>query len=97
MSDNKAQRKVGIPVRPRGQQTGGPGNPAHARQWMNDTPALVGRRDEESDFFDDESSQMVGAGGTKPRTNTPSVPAAAPTGTPLGESSGEQTFKNNNQ
>ena len=94
MSSRKTQSKAGVaPVR-RGQQMGDersqPDQTAEAKQ---ETPALSGRRDEESKYFADESFQHVGAGGESPSDNTPSVPAAIPTGTKLGESGGEREFK----
>jgi hypothetical protein len=36
---------------------------------------------------------MTGSSGEAPRDNSPSVPAATPTNTKLGESGGEREFK----
>lgn len=93
MSAKKDQHKAGIPAKPRGQQTGRPGNPDQNREAMKDTPALRGRRKKASEMFEDESAQHVGADAATPRSNTPSIPAAAPTGLPLGQSGGEKEFK----
>ncbi len=93
MSSKEKQSKVGRPARPRGQQTGFAGNPDQNREAMKDTPALRGRRKRASEMFEDESKQHMGADAATPRSNTPSVPAAAPTAMPLGESGGEKAFK----
>jgi hypothetical protein len=93
MSSKEKQSKVGRPSKPRGQQTGFAGNPDQNREAMKDTPALRGRRKRASEMFEDESKQQVGSDAVTPRSNTPSVPAAAPTGAPLGESGGERAFK----
>jgi hypothetical protein len=47
---------------------------------MKDTPSLRGRRKQASEFYADESKQHAGADAATPRSNTPSVPAAMPTG-----------------
>ena len=57
------------------------------------TPAQRGRRKTANKFFADDSSQMAGSGNEAPRDNSPSVPAAVPTNTKLGESGGEKEFK----
>src|SRR4051812_37149246 len=93
MATKKDQHKVGIPPKPRGQQTGFAGNPDQNREAMKETPALCGRRKSATKMFADESSQFVGGDAVTPRSNTPSVPAAAPTGTKLGETGGERAFK----
>ena len=93
MSSKKEQSKVGRPARPRGQQTGFAGNPDQNREAEKDTPALRGRRKGASDHFGDESTQQVGSDAATPRSNTPSIPAAMPTGVPLGETGGERAFK----
>lgn len=93
MSKKKDQHKVGTPEKPRGQQMGFAGNPDQNREEMKDTPALRGRRKNASKMFADESSQHAGGDAVTPRSNTPSVPAAAPTGTKLGETGGERVFK----
>jgi hypothetical protein len=84
---------VGTPQKPRGQQTGFAGNPDQNREEMKDTPALRGRRKGASKMFADESAQHVGNDAATPRSNTPSLPAAIPTGTKLGETGGERVFK----
>jgi hypothetical protein len=89
----KDQHKVGTPPKPRGQQTGFKGNPDQNREAMKETPALRGRRKKATKMFADESSQHVGGDASTPRSNTPSVPAAAPTGKKLGETGGERAFK----
>jgi hypothetical protein len=93
MGNKKDQHKVGTPQKPRGQQTGFAGNPDQNREEMKDTPALRGRRKGASKMFADESAQHVGNDAATPRSNTPSVPAAIPTGTKLGETGGERVFK----
>jgi len=98
MVSKKTQSKAGIPARRRGQQMGD--ERSHADKTLEakeQTPALRGRRKEASEFFADESSQNTGAGPEAPRDNTPSVPAAIPTGTKLGESGGEREFKQRQQ
>jgi hypothetical protein len=97
MTSKKSQNKAGIGERRRGQQMGdersAPDKSASAKQ--EGTPALRGRRKGASKFFADDSSQNVGSDGEAPRDNSPSVPAAIPTGTKLGESGGERVFKKN--
>jgi hypothetical protein len=93
MGSKERQSKVGRPQKPRGQQTGFAGNPDQNREAMKDTPALRGRRKRESKMFEDESEQHMGGDAVTPRSNTPSVPAAAPSGVPLGETGGEKAFK----
>jgi hypothetical protein len=93
MSSKKEQRKVGSKRKPRGQQTGFVGNPDQNREEMENTPALRGRRKAASRMFGDESAQQVGSDASKARTNTPSLPAALPTNTKLGEGSDERAFK----
>ena len=93
MSSKEKQSKVGRPARPRGQQTGFAGNPDQNREAEKDTPALRGRRKEASDHFGDDSKQQTGSDAATPRSNTPSIPAAMPTGVPLGETGGERAFK----
>ena len=94
MASRKTQSRAGAPAKRRGQQMGDersrPDKTAEAKQQ---TPALRGRRKNESKFFADDSYQHVGAGGGAPSDNSPSVPAAVPTGTKLGESGGEREFK----
>ena len=93
MSSKEKQSKVGRSTKLRGQQTGFAGNPDQNREAKKETPALRGRRKAASDMFEDESKQHMGSDAATPRSNTPSVPAAAPTNVPLGESSGERAFK----
>ncbi|MGH9944399.1 MAG: hypothetical protein ACRD9R_18790, partial [Pyrinomonadaceae bacterium] len=87
MATKKAQSKAGIGGRRRGQQMGderSPNSPNKMEDAKAQTPALSGRRKEASKFYGDESSQQAGGGGgdaSRPRTNSPSVPAAVPTGT----------------
>ncbi|HEX8097482.1 MAG TPA: hypothetical protein VF507_05575 [Pyrinomonadaceae bacterium] len=93
MRTKKDEHKAGAPEKPRGQETGNAGTVAQDRRAKADTAALRGRRKKENEFFADESSQHVGADGTKPRSNTPSIPAALPANTRMGESGGEKEFK----
>jgi hypothetical protein len=93
MSSKKEQSKVGRKQKPRGQQTGFVGNPDQNREEMKNTPALRGRRKAASKMFNDDSDQQVGTDAAKPRSNQPSVPAALPTNTKLGQSNDERAFK----
>jgi hypothetical protein len=93
MASKEKQSKVGRSTKLRGQQTGFAGNPDQNREAKKETPALRGRRKAESDHFTDESKQQVGSDAVTPRSNTPSVPAAAPINVPLGETGGERAFK----
>jgi hypothetical protein len=93
MSRKKDQHTVGTPPKPRGQQTGFAGNPDKSREEKKNTPALRGRRKQANKMFDDESAQQTGSDAATPRSNTPSVPAAVPTDTKLGETGGERVFK----
>ena len=93
MGTKKDQHKAGRPEKPRGQQTGFAGNPDQNREAMKETPALRGRRKKAAAMFADESSQHVGGDAATPRSNTPSIPAVAPTGKKLGETGGERAFK----
>jgi hypothetical protein len=93
-TSKKTQGKAGIAARRRGQQMGDErSRPDKTQEAEQATPALRGRRKTANKFFADESSQTVGSRGETPRDNTPSVPAAIPTGTKLGESGGEAEFK----
>ena len=93
-TSRKTQAKAGIAERRRGQQMGDErSQPAKIDEAQAETPALRGRRKSASKFFADESSQHVGTRGETPRDNTPSVPAAIPTGVKQGESGGEAEFK----
>jgi len=94
MVNRKTQSKAGIAEKRRGQQMGDErSRPSKVDEAKRETPALRGRRKTESKFYADESSQSVGSDGEAPRDNSPSVPAAIPTGTRLGESGGERAFK----
>jgi hypothetical protein len=94
MVSKKSQSKAGIPARRRGQQMGDETSPKDkTRTAQKQTPALRGRRIAASKFFADDSSQTTGTRPETPRDNTPSVPAAIPTGQKLGESGGEKQFK----
>jgi hypothetical protein len=91
MTNRKEQQsKAGIPEKRRGQQTGFAGNQDQNREAMEDTPALRGRRKEANEMFGDESSQHVGGNAARPRSNSPSTPAAMPSDSPLGKSGGEK-------
>src|SRR5436305_13679526 len=93
MVTKKDQHKVGTPRKPRGQQMGFAGNPDQNREAMKDTPALRGRLKKATRMFADESSQHETGDAVTPRSNSPSVPAAAPTGVKLGDTGGERVFK----
>ena len=69
----KDQHKVGIPQKPRGQQTGFAGNPDQNREEMAKTPALRGRRKKANKMFADASDQHVGGNPATPSTNAPST------------------------
>ena len=93
-SSKKTQSKAGVPPKRRGQQMGDErSKPDKTLESKQATPALRGRRKEASKFFGDESYQHAGAGGEAPSDNSPSIPAAIPTNTKLGESGGEREFK----
>lgn len=94
MVSKKGQSKAGIPVRRRGQQMGDETSPRDkGLEAEENTPALRGRRKEANKYFADDSSQAIGSGAEARGDNAPSVPAAIPTGTKLGESGGEKVFK----
>ena len=95
MASRKTQAKAGIPATRRGQQMGDAktNNPNKQTESKDDTPALRGRRKTENKFFANDSAQQVASEGDRPRSNTPSVSAAIPTGQKLGESGGERVFK----
>ena len=93
MTSRKNQQKVGIPAKPRGQQTGFEGNPDKARVAKEEeTPALRGRRKTANKMFADKSSQQTATDASKPRSNTPSVPAQIGGGH-VGETGGELAAK----
>ena len=94
MASRKTQSKAGIPPKRRGQQMGDERSKSDKTlEAKRQTPALRGRRTEASKFFSDDSYQHAGAGGEAPSDNSPSVPAAVPSGTKLGESGREREFK----
>lgn len=95
MSSKKTQTKAGVPESRRGQQMGDARSRSGSKsaEAERNTPAARGRRAEGSEFFADDSAMQVGSDGEAPRDNTPSTPAAIPTGTKLGESGGERAFK----
>ena len=94
MVSKKTQSKAGIAEKRRGQQMGDErSQPSKVEEAKRETPALRGRRDGASKYFSDESSQAVASDGEAPSDNSPSVPAAIPTGTKLGEPGGERAFK----
>lgn len=89
----KSQSKAGIPEQRRGQQMGDErGQTDKSLKAKKETAALRGRRKSENKFYGDDSSQAVGSDGATPRDNSPSLPAAIPTDTPLGQSDGERNF-----
>ena len=93
MSSKKDQHKAGIPAKPRGQQTGGPGNPDKSRVAKEEeTPALHGRRKTANKLAADKSSQHTASDPSKPKSNTPSIPGQIGGGH-VGESGGETGFK----
>jgi len=95
--NKKAQSKAGIAANRRGQQMGDERSnsnlPAKQEEAEEATPALRGKRKDANQFFADESSQQAGSDAATPRSNTPSLPAAMPTGVKKGESGGERVFK----
>jgi hypothetical protein len=97
MASRKSQSKAGVPAVRRGQQMGDERSGGASKQEESKaaTPALRGRRKDANKFFADDSAQQAGAEGDRPRSNSPSVPAALPTGVKLGEPGGERAFKRN--
>jgi len=96
MAEKYDQHEVGIPARRRGQQVGDSRSaiqPEHTPDEWEETPAMSGLRPLESEFFGDKSSQHFGSDPVTPDSVSPSTPAAIPTGEPLGQSGGEQAFK----
>jgi hypothetical protein len=73
MATKKDQHKTGIPVKPRGQQTGFAGNPDQNREEMAKTPALRGRRKKANKMFADASDQHIAGNPVTPSTNAPST------------------------
>ena len=93
-TSRKTQAKAGVPEKRRGQQMGDErSKPSKVDETQAEAPALSGRRKAASKFFADDSFQRTGTSGESPRDNTPSVPAAIPTGVKQGESDGEAEFK----
>lgn len=94
-SSKKAQSKAGLPAARRGQQMGDArsGGAGKQEESKADTPALRGRRKDANKFFADDSAQTAGGDAARPRTVSPSVPAALPTGKKLGESNAERAGK----
>jgi hypothetical protein len=98
-SDNvvnkKAQSKAGIAANRRGQQMGDErsNSPVKQEEAEANTPALRGKRKDANKFFADDSSQQPGSNAARPRSNSPSLPAAIPTNVKKGESGGERVFK----
>lgn len=91
MAVKAAQRKVGVPQKRRGQQTGFAGNPDQNRREMEKTPAVRGRRKRANKLAADTSEQHIATGATTPSTNVPSAPATIPT--VKGDTGGERVFK----
>jgi hypothetical protein len=93
-TSKKAQSKSGVPARRRGQEMGDErSREDKTAKAKKQTPALRGRLRSASKFFADDSSQTIASGGDgSPGDNSPSVPAAVPTGEKLGESGGERSF-----
>jgi hypothetical protein len=67
------QRKVGIPAKRRGQQTGFAGVPDQNREVEAETPSLRGRFKENNRMFADKSSQGIGTSPASPKSNSPST------------------------
>lgn len=95
MATKKAQSKAGVPANRRGQQMGDEktNSPNKLSESKQNTPALRGRRKDANKFFADDSQQAVGGNAARPRSNSPSTPAAVPTNVKKGVSDGEQIFK----
>ena len=94
MVSKKTQSKAGIPARRRGQQMGDErSNQNTQAEAETSTPALSGRHKVASKMYGDESSKQIASDAAGPSSTSPSVPAAVPTGAPLGQSGGERVFK----
>ena len=96
MASKKSQAKAGLPAVRRGQQMGDAAktnSPNKQAESKANTPALRGRRKAENKFFADDSQQAGGGDAARPRTVSPSVAAAVPTGAKQGEPGGERAFK----
>jgi len=95
MANKKAQSKAGIAANRRGQQMGDKrsNSPVKQEEAEANTPALRGRRKDANKFFADDSFQQTGSNAARPRSNSPSLPAAIPTGVKKGEPGVERVFK----
>lgn len=91
MANKRDQHQVGIPDKPRGQQTGFAGHPDQNREEKEQTPALSGKRKTENKMFGDASEQHVASDPTTPSTNAPSTPAMNRKSS--GAAGGEAVFK----
>ncbi len=91
MANKKDQHQVGIPKKPRGQQTGFAGHPDQNREEKEHTPAVRGQRKTENKMFGDASEQHIASDPTTPSTNSPSTPAMNAKG--KGGAGGEAAFK----
>jgi len=74
MARVRDQHKVGIPAKPRGQQTGFAGHPDQNREEMEKTPAVRGKMKKKNKMFSDASEQHIGGNAVTPSTNSPSTP-----------------------
>lgn len=93
MSNEEAQRKAGLPERPRGQRMGRGHDLDQRRLEKEGTPAMSGARSEDNEMFADDSSRHFGSDAVTPDSASPSTPGAIPTDTPLGQSGGEAQAK----
>ena len=91
MANKKDQHQVGIPEKPRGQQTGFAGHTDQNREEKDHTPAISGRRKTKNKMFGDASAQHVASDPTTPSTNSPSTPAM--NAKRKGGAGGEAVFK----
>ena len=92
MKPKKDTHKVGIKVKPRGQQMGTAGAADQNRKQMKETPAVLGRRKAGNKMAADKSAQNIGGDAVTPRTSSPSTPAMTG-GMGKGESHAETLFK----
>ena len=96
MVNKKAQSKAGIAANRRGQQMGdgrSSNTPSKQEEAESNTPALRGKRKQANKYFADDPSQHTRSNAARPRSNSPSIPAAIPTNVKKGESGGERVFK----
>lgn len=91
MANKKDQHQVGIPEKPRGQQTGFAGHTDQNREEKDHTPAISGRRKNKNKMFGDASEKHVASDPTTPSTNSPSTPAM--NAKSKGGAGGEAVFK----